>query len=566
MKRNWVTGLCFALASGWFIFVFRHYLPQADRAGIRSVLSGFSPRDSILLDIVVVLCIWLSSWVAGAAVLAKLGLPRLPRVERFLFSSSLGISFWSLVALVLAAADLFFAEALYGLMIVVLLLGARRIRRAVLFSYREAIAAAASRLSLVGFLLVALGIFIVLVLSVFFISALGPEIEFDARLTHLTGAKIYAQTHHLHAIPDIPQTFFPRNVTMLFAVGMLMKGEACAKLIEFLLGVLCLLTGYSMAARISGRAGGWVAAAILASSPLLLWEMRTAHLELGLTLYVSLALFATALWLTGEGRRFWWLGAYFLAFAQGTKYHALWALVTLPIVVLFFRIRKGTLKTSVLDAARFAMIGALGLVPWALVNLVQTGNPLFPFLNDVFRSPNWTPALTAYGANEMSAAGLNTGEDWLKLPAVLWYITTDQTGRFRGNIGPFYLLLLPLFLLHRRWPAQAKVFLLFSALYVVVWLFAAQHARYFLPLLPGLAAVSAVGLIYWLSRLERAHRALAAVAVVLLFSLAVLNSPLFERLGANAWYGSVSVTDKLPGGTGIITGALSVLHVIFMDR
>ncbi len=543
MKRKWLTGLSFILASGWFIFVFRHYLPQVDRAGIRFVLSSFSPRDSILLDIVLVLWIWLSSWVAGATALARMKLPRLPRVERFLFASSLGISFWSLIALVLAASSLFFAQVLYGLMVLVTILGAPRIRRAVLGWYRDA---TRFRPSLISLLLAGLGVFIALVLSPFFISALAPEIEFDARLTHLTAAKIYAQTHTLQSIPDIPQTFFPRNVTMLFAVGMAMKGETSAKLIQFLLGVLCLLTGYAMAARICRPACGWVAAAILASSPLLLWEMRTAHLELGFTLYVALALFTTALWLTGESRRFWWLGAYFLAFAQGTKYHALWALLTLPVVVLFFQIFKGKWKTGLADAARFGLVSAAGLLPWAVVNLVQTGNPLFPFLNDVFQSRYWSPALTEYGAREMSLAGLNTAEDWLKLPAFLWYMVVDDTGRFRGNIGPFYLLLLPLFLFQRRWPSQAKIYLLFSALYSLIWLFAAQHARYFLPLLPGLAAVSAVGLIQWLHRLERAHRVLAALAVVLLFGLAVLNSPLFEPLGANAQYGSMTVTDKLP--------------------
>jgi len=557
MRRRWLALLMFVLACGWFIFAFRRYLPGAEWPAIKSVLSGFSLRDSVLLalapstwlssllDIALVLWFWLTSWVIGAVVVARIGLPRLRRSERFLFASALGISFWSFAALVLAASRLFYAQVLYGLMILVTLLGARRISRAVVGWCRHAAGTAGYQALRDRLLLVALGVFILLVLSVFFISALAPEIEFDARLTHLTAAKIYAQTHRLEPIPDIPQTFFPRSVTMLFAIGMVMKGETAAKLIQFLLGVLCLLTGYAIAARICRPACGWVAAVILASSPLLLWETRTAHLELGLTLYVSLALFTTMLWLTGQGHRFWWLGAYFLAFAQGTKYHALWALVTLPIIVLLFRIAKARKMTAVADTARFSLFSAAGLLPWAVVNLIQTGNPLFPFLNDVFRSPYWNSALSDYGTHEMSVAGLSTGADWLKLPAFLWYLVTDDTGRFRGNIGPFYLLFLPLLLLQRRWSSETKIILLFSGLYSLIWLFTAQHARYFLPLLPGLAAVSAVGLVYWLSRLEGTHRLLSALAVVLLFALAVLNSPLFERLGANARYGSVSVTDKL---------------------
>jgi len=546
MRKNWPKLLSFFLAGGWFVFAFRHYLPGADWAGINSVLSRFSPRDSIVLDLAIVLWLWLGSWIAGAWAVTKLRLPRISRIERVLFASTLGLSFWSLAALMLAASRLLFAEVVYGLMILVTILGAPRVRRAIA-GWRRDRADAGRRPWPTRLLALIFAICIGLVLSVFLISALGPEIEFDGPLTHLTAAKAYAQTHSLEPLPEIPQTFFPRNVTMLFALGMLIKGEACAKLIQFLLGVLCLLTGYALAARVCRGSCGWVAAAILASSPLLLWEMRTAHLELGLTLYVSLALFATVLWLMGEGHRFWWLGAYFLAFAQGTKYHALWALLILPIVVLVFKLSGGAKwRASLADTARFSLFSAAGLIPWGLVNLVQTGNPVFPFLNDIFRSPYWNAALTEYGAREMGLAGLNTAEQWLKLPAFLWYMVTDDTGSFRGNIGPFYLLLLPLWLFLRRWPREAKIVLLFSALYSLVWLFAAQHARYFLPLLPGLAAVSSVALICWLQWLDRSHRVFSVLAGVLLFSLAFLNSPLFEPLGANARYGSVSVMDKLP--------------------
>jgi len=326
----------------------------------------------------------------------------------------------------------------------------------------------------------------------------------------------------------------------------LLKGETAARLIQFLLGLLCLLAGYTMATRVCRPACGWIAVLILASSPLLLWEMRTAHLELGLTLYVSLALFAAVLWLTGEGRPFAWLGAYFLAFAQGTKYHALWALFALPVAVYLYQTVKVRSQRRVLaDIGRFCLISVAGLVPWAVVNQIQTGNPVFPFFNDYFQSPYWSSALSDYGANEMSAVGFKVREEWFKLPIFLWHLVTDENGLFRGNIGPFYLLLLPLLLFQRHWPAAIKIILAFSGVYSLVWLLTAQHARYFLPLLPGLAAVAAAALLYWLRTLERTHRILPTMAVALLLGMAVINSPFFERLGANARYGSTSVMDKL---------------------
>ncbi|HXK58902.1 MAG TPA: hypothetical protein PLP42_03315 [Acidobacteriota bacterium] len=548
MRRRLLAVLFFLLVIAWFVFAFWQYLPQADWRVIRSIGQGFSARDSTLLDLLVILWFWLVSWIAGAEVLARLRLPRLPRHERFLFACGLGGSFWSFAALLLAASRLFYTEAAYGLMIAVTIAGLPRTARG-LNSVRERLAdrLLAWKPSVHALAVAGIFCFAAIVLTIYLLSALAPEIEFDARLVHLLTAKVYARAHGLEAIPDIPQSFFPRHMTMLYALGTLLKGETVAKLIQFLVGLLCLLVGYSLAARLCGPTFGWIAVGILVSSPLLLWEMRTAHLELALTLYISLALFAVVLWITGGSYRFAWLGACFLAFAQGTKYHGLWALLALPAALFVYRALtvKG-LKGIVLDTLWFALIGVAGVLPWAIVNLVQTGNPVFPFLNDFFQSPYWTAALSEHGLYEMRNAGLNLSEEWPRMPLFLWEMVTDHSGRFRGNIGPFYLLLLPLLFFHRHWSAGSKIILLFVGLYSLIWLAAAQHARYFLPVLPSLAAALAAALFFWLQKLNRTHRVLPTLTVFVLFGLAVLNSPFFERLGTHSRYGSTSVMDTLP--------------------
>ena len=108
-------------------------------------------------------------------------------------------------------------------------------------------------------------------------------------MVHLFAAKTYVQGHGLRPIPDIPQTFFPRHVTMLFTFGMLLHNETTAKLIHYLLGVLTLIAAYGFGCRVFSRDVALISVGILVSSPLFVWEMRTAHTELGLTLYVFLS-------------------------------------------------------------------------------------------------------------------------------------------------------------------------------------------------------------------------------------------------------------------------------------
>ena len=141
---------------------------------------------------------------------------------------------------------------------------------------------------------------IVTVLLLILISALGPEIEWDAVVVHLFAAKTYEQGHGLRPVLDVPQTFFPKHVTMLFTFGMLLHNETTAKLIHYLLGVLTLIAAYGFGCRVFSRDVALISAGILISSPLFVWEMRTAHTELGLTLYVFLSLMAALVWLRSK--------------------------------------------------------------------------------------------------------------------------------------------------------------------------------------------------------------------------------------------------------------------------
>ena len=170
-------------------------------------------------------------------------------------------------------------------------------------------------------------------LTVTFLSALAPPLEYDDVAYHLVSGKTYIQKHRFQALPLNPVTFMPKNVEMLYALAMLLHNEITAKLVHYLMGLLTMLATYGLGARLFSRTAGLVAMAIMASSPLFLWEMRTAHIDVGLALYVFLSLYATVLWLGTKEAGWYKLIICFLGFALGIKYHALFALGSLCLLI-----------------------------------------------------------------------------------------------------------------------------------------------------------------------------------------------------------------------------------------
>ncbi len=575
-SRVWLKILTFPLVLAWLLYAFSKYVPGLSVAvlGQTGVNAAFWLERLGIIDSALVL--WLCAVAAGigGGMLVRLGFVFRSRAERFFWGAAAGLSAFSLLMLLLGVCGLYYRLVAYLLLAVstLVLLWMRRRERgpgerrhlactgaagilpasaagtidSVSGTVRQdacgpsagKMPAPPASLSPLSFLVVA---YLVAVLGLVWFSAISPETDWDPLLVHLFAPERYVQSHRIVALPEVPQTFFPRHVTMLFTLGMLLNGEITAKLIHFMLGVLCILGVYVVGEQLFGRRVGVLGACILVASPLFVWEMRTAHLELGLSFFVFAALAATMRWLRDREQRWFWMAAVYLAFAQGTKYQAILALASLPATAFLSDAWRSGFKKALRAALLMGVVGTAGLLPWAVVNAVETGNPVFPFLNATFKSPYWTDANTEMGLREMRTAGtpINWRHPW-EIPRVYWSMVTEP-GQFRGNIGPFYLLFIPLLALRWRQAngVALRVVLLFSLGYSLLWIFTGQHARYFLPLLPGLAVVAAFSLSSWLSAGKNRFfsRFLNAAVLVVVGAMFLLSTPFFEAQGGGSAYG-----------------------------
>lgn len=533
--------------STWVILVSCGYLRACGAAVVAAFpfnLDAWFLRTGIL-DLLLVCWIWGLAASAGAILLKWFGVEPGNKPEWLALCSAGGLSILSLAVMVLGGLKLLYPWVAYAILVTSSLCFWPRWIAAVR-GFKFPLMPKSGGIAHVGrgFVWFLIGTVLVMVL----ISALGPEIEWDGLVVHLFAAKTYVQGHGLRPIPDIPQTFFPKHVTMLFTFGMLLHNETTAKLIHYLLGVLTLIGAYGFGCRLWSRDVALISVGILVSSPLFIWEMRTAHLELGLTLYVFLCLMAALVWLRRRERSWLMASTYFLAFSQGTKYQALFALGALVCVIAagdWFERRS--VKTAISNGGLVAAFGALGLVPWAVGNAIHAHNPFFPFLTDVFPSPYWDASLTKIGRHDMADSGVSLEpQNWWQLLTIGWQMVVNDNGRFHGNVGPFYLILIPLLVFGRRPSREVCLILGFCFIYGSLWLLTGQHTRYLVPLLPGLALVSGAALMGWINWCKnREQRWIAHGSVILLLLLACFASPFLEDLNGGAQYGS-GIWQSLP--------------------
>ena len=144
----------------------------------------------------------------------------------------------------------------------------------------------------------ALGIAVALVMGlcalVTLVGALNPpgELEWDSLSYHLAAPKRYLQEGRIYYIPDDHHSNFPFTLNMLYLWMLSLGSVSGAKLCHWLCGVLLTLAVYTCGTRHFSKAVGQVAAVMVATTPILLWESTTAYIDLALALFSFLSFYA----------------------------------------------------------------------------------------------------------------------------------------------------------------------------------------------------------------------------------------------------------------------------------
>ncbi len=489
----------------------------------------------------------ITAWAATAAGRTLLAWRRLggewTRLEINLIAFGLGLGLLAAGMLALGLAHALYPVYGWGLLALLGLGGARQ--HGVMAGELRMFAAGRPRLSPGGWgLTLCFAAFAIISLTGCF--APPTLLEWDSIAYHLADPKMYLLAHKIYYIPWEDHSNFGFTAEMWYLWAMLLGGTDAgvplAKLFHFSCGAGACLAIYAFGARHLSPTVGKVAALAFAATPFVFWEAGTAYVDLATVFYTALTGLALASELVARDDKAVRLSAVLMGLTLSTKATALGTLGLLGIGLLLWRLR-GLRQPAVPALLATAGWGALALLvgsPWLVKSAIYTGNPVYPFAYGLFGGRGWS----AFAADFYTTWNASFGMGHSLSDAVLvpWNMTlflvpghpTSFPKPFNDyqtalqSWSPLLLgvLFFPVFL-----PRGAKVpsavlalgcFALGSGL---LWLAAAQYARYLLPALPAFCLLAAWVLVRAVEDRWRAGYALAGLGILSLgFSLLVGGS------------------------------------------
>jgi Dolichyl-phosphate-mannose-protein mannosyltransferase len=228
---------------------------------------------------------------------------------------------------------------------------------------------------------------VLLIASVPLLQALCPCTDPDGMGYHLRAPKLWLQSGSLGYLPTMVHANSPMGVEMLYTLPLAVWSDTAAKLIHYALGLLSLLAVYALGRRCrNATVGAWAAATFALGVPgtPVLALSTYAYIDLGLTLQMVCAVLAWLRWHRSRHQGWLLCAALCAGFAFSFKLTGLLIVLTLAAVTFWESRQVNTLLVM--------GVGLLPGLPWLVRAWMLTGNPVYPFLAQVFPTRDWSAA------------------------------------------------------------------------------------------------------------------------------------------------------------------------------
>jgi hypothetical protein len=320
------------------------------------------------------------------------------------------------------------------------------------------------------------------VLGAQFLMSLKPEVSADGIAMHLVVPMHMAAHHGWHFdVSQVSWAVMPMTAEWCYSTLYLLGGEFAAKLLPF--ACLCLSCALIvlLCRRLVSRAAALLIAAVFAATPAVQLITGAMFPDMLWATFLLAAAVLVVDWTESRETAVLPVAGILFGAAMATKLIAI-AFVApslLWILVLCFSPKRGIDRRNLAALAQAAVLCAIiGAPPYATA-WVKTGNPVFPYFNDVFRSPHY--AVTP------------DWEDPRWQTRFSWHVPFDITfrsSRFlesqNGALGVSWLFLLLLFLTAPRSMFSRQVvgaLLVASFFFLFTWS-RASYLRYLIPAFP----------------------------------------------------------------------------------
>ncbi|UFS73439.1 methyltransferase domain-containing protein [Tardiphaga sp. 37S4] len=231
----------------------------------------------------------------------------------------------------------------------------------------------------------------VVILSMHLAMVALPDRFFDALLSHLYIPSFMSAHHAWSYDPGNAFSFMPNAADMLYADMFMLQGETAARLLNFAAFFFTCVATFQIISRICSRSVSVWAIALLVSIPLTFIESSTLFVENTVALFLTTAILAMVV------ASFRILGRDHLAImmllagATMVKLHGAIAAVVIGAISLALCLRGRRTPRSLMPVVAITLAtGVVALWPYYYAWL-KTGNPVFPFYNQIFKSPFFPP-------------------------------------------------------------------------------------------------------------------------------------------------------------------------------
>jgi len=390
-------------------------------------------------------------------------------------STLVGISVWSGVMAITAATKVHYAPVYVAALLVPLFAWSHQTRALADALWRALIRPTTAT----GTERVWISVTLTLVVLHLFVVA-KPEVGYDANNVHLQFARLFAEYHRWRFdVTRYAWAVMPLGADYAYAAAYILGGEHAARLINLCFAVLCSDITYRLILRYARPQIALLSVCLLASTPLAFLETGTLYVE---NLWIAFLLGGLLLVFDyASSRSPAALAAFALlcAGAMQTKLIGVIWIAPLTLCVAYLWARHGRDAGNIRRRLAAVIAAAVVIAAWPYANAwIRTGNPVFPFMNAVFRSAYF----------DASSSFTNPRYVMPLRPSSIYDVFVASSRFIEGRDGAagfHWLLLLPLIILAfmRRRPAPQWLCLALAAAFFAVVHAQQAYLRYELPAL-----------------------------------------------------------------------------------
>jgi 4-amino-4-deoxy-L-arabinose transferase-like glycosyltransferase len=378
------------------------------------------------------------------------------------------------------------------------------------------------------------------------ILCLTPPVSRDALIHHLAIPKLWIRHGGFFEMPWADFSYFPMNIDLLYLVPLLFGNDLLPALIHMLFGWGTGYLVYRYLRRHAGQIWGMLGLLLFVSTPMVMRLSVTAYVDLGMVFFTTASILSWLQWRDGgyENAKWLLLSAACMGLAAGSKYNAIisWLFLNGAVCYLYAR-DTGKQLQAVRWGALFSLVALAVFSPWLVKNLILTGNPIYPLLDNLFAFIHGGREPAAFlAAGDAERGGFNFfrnrtllyGEDvWqiLLLPLRIFFEGRDHSPQhFDGILSPLFALAIPFAFVGSRSGHRCFFFLFVAFVFTLSALTADLRIRYILPTVPFMTILAVTGIrngTEWLASRDQSALRLAGRAVP--FAVALL-------IAANLFY------------------------------